>query len=471
MTTRTRIHIAAAAACLYALAAFAPAHAQHDHNHDHDHQHAEKPSPADALTAAETPDTPAGHALRWIIDALRAGRIDTAGRFSDDFLEAVTENRLRTVLMGLASGSEGYVLIRVDETDPHNLVGVARARSDGSAWRILLSTETEEPHRINGLLFQPAPRELVGTLTGWDDADDAMHALDAESVSLYVARVGDDGELHAVHALNENEHLAIGSAFKLWILGALAEKIRNAEASWDEPLAIDEDFKSLPSGVMQDLPHGATAPLAEYALKMISISDNTATDHLLRRVGRDNAHAWMTLRTKAHERNTPFLATREFFTIKLSMDGELLDRYADADAPTRARMLNDEVYFGQPSPLLIQAWTKPQRIDEVEWFASAAELARTLAELRTIGQSDDMRPLAEALTTNPGVPFDDEHWQRAWFKGGSEPGVLNLTWIAERNDGETFAVVLTANDTKQPINEAMAVGAAQRIFEHLQSID
>ena len=474
MTARTPHRFAAAIVALVLVVL--PAFAQHDHPHDHDHDHAHPqqnraPAIADTIPSVDPPDTPAGRRLDWLLKTLRGAEFDTAGRFHPDFLAHVEEERLQAVLKGLAGASEGYILIRVDEENPHSLVGVARARSDGSAWRIILTTEADEPHRINALFFQPAPHELLGPLHNWEVADKALHNLEAGAVSLHVARVRDDHSLETIHAHDPDRPLAIGSAFKLWILGALAREVEHARAAWDEPLPIIEEYKSLPSGVMQDLRDGDTAPIAEYALKMISISDNTATDHLLLRVGRNNVHAWMAERTADPKPNTPLLATREFFTIKLSMDETLLDRYADADTIQRIRILNEEVALNRPSPLLIQAWLMPQRIDKVEWFATTHELARVIAELRAISKQHNMAPVADALTTNRGVPFDEAHWKRVWFKGGSEPGVLNLTWLMERADGEVFTLVMTANDTERPINEAATVGLAQRIIEYMQTID
>jgi hypothetical protein len=52
----------------------------------------------------------------------------------------------------------------------------------------------------------------------------------------------------------------------------------------------------------------------------------------------------------------------------------------------------------------------------VEWFFSTRELCALMAEVR--GQ-----PL---MQVNPGVA-NPEDWETISFKGGSEPGVLNLT--------------------------------------------
>ena len=69
---------------------------------------------------------------------------------------------------------------------------------------------------------------------------------------------------------------AIGSAFKLYVLGALARAVADGDATWQERLAIRDAWKSLPSGAMRDEPAGSAFTLRHYAEQMISVSDNTA---------------------------------------------------------------------------------------------------------------------------------------------------------------------------------------------------
>ena len=53
---------------------------------------------------------------------------------------------------------------------------------------------------------------------------------------------------------------------------------------------IRDELDSLPSGTTQDEPPGTGLPVRELALRMIAMSDNTATDHLIDLVGRDAAY-------------------------------------------------------------------------------------------------------------------------------------------------------------------------------------
>ena len=48
------------------------------------------------------------------------------------------------------------------------------------------------------------------------------------------------------------------------------------------------------------------------------------------------------------------------------------------------------------------------------------------------------------------------------FKGGSEPGVLNLSWLLRAQAGGWYAVAATWNDPEQTLDEARFVGLASR---------
>jgi len=59
----------------------------------------------------------------------------------------------------------------------------------------------------------------------------------------------------------------------------VAATVGDGTISWDTPVTIDDALDSLPSGDTQDLEPGAERTVRELAEVMISVSDNTATDH------------------------------------------------------------------------------------------------------------------------------------------------------------------------------------------------
>lgn len=418
------------------------------------------------VLGVEAPDTPAGRQLRWLLGAL-GGEDDPADpdRYAPSFLAQVPVERLRPLMEQLRA-AQGWEIVRVEERDEFALRALTRAQADQSSWWIIVGTLQEEPHRIETLLFQPAPEENIAPLENWAQLDEHLSET-GEWHATGVFRVNDDDSLEEVHTGGTERRLALGSTFKLWVIGALAERIGEGEAAWTDTLPITPEGLSLPSGEMQDFPIGQLHPLSEYALKMISISDNTATDHLIHALGRETVERWMAARHGHPELNTPFLTTREIFTIKLSDDHEMLHDYASASPAERRAMLNGRVAENAPNKLMVTAWLTPQAIDEVEWFATPREIAVALADLDAMTREPGMEPLYEALSANPGVPLDPSVWPRRLYKGGSEPGVISLSWLVEHTSGQRFVFFLAVNDRAEQVDQNRIIGLAQRGLQFL----
>src|SRR5207253_3230121 len=74
---------------------------------------------------------------------------------------------------------------------------------------------------------------------------------------------------------------------------ALGQAVVDGKIKWDDQLPIKTEYKSLPTGTLQAQPEGKTFAVSEYADNMISISDNTATDHLIHHLGRMAVEEYM----------------------------------------------------------------------------------------------------------------------------------------------------------------------------------
>ncbi|MDI3284259.1 serine hydrolase [Polyangium sp. 15x6] len=168
------------------------------------------------------------------------------------------------------------------------------------------------------------------------------------------------------------------------------------------------------------------------AALMIAQSDNTATDALIHLLGR-----------AAIERhapgNTPLLTTREFFVLETPQNAALLERFRAADPAGRRAMLDELRKTPLPS---LEAYTHdgPRALD-VEWRFTARDLCALLEKTKDL-------PVARL---NPGLASPKE-WDVIAYKGGSEPGILNLSTWAERG-GRRHCIVATWNHT-EPLDEA-----------------
>jgi hypothetical protein len=391
------------------------------------------------------------------------GEAQIEARFSPAFLAQVPAEELVSALAQVATAGPLRFGAILESSEPATLV----ARLDGSGGVSLRTTIVVEPSgagRITGLLFQPYTP--VRRPTSWDEVDDGLAGL-ASQASLLAVEVGREAPVHAREAERVG---AIGSAFKLYVLGALGAAIADGSASWDERLAVRDAWKSLPSGDMREEPAGRRFTLRRYAQEMIAVSDNTATDHLIHRLGRAAVEAELErMGAGTAPSALPFLTTREMFALKLSATDEFRRAYIAA-APQARRRLLARVDRLPVSVEKMSGWTSPRDIDSLEWFASPAGLVRAMVSLREAARRPGLAPIRAVLARNPGVVLDAATWRYPAFKGGSEPGVLCLTWLMERRDGRVFALALVLNDPGRDVDQAAAVALAEGALQLLGDV-
>lgn len=313
----------------------------------------------------------------------------------------------------------------------------------------------------------PLPARAAADWTTFDSA-----FIGAAPAAGFLAAEIVDGGCRPVHGVHEQDRLAVASTIKLYVLAELARQIAAGEAAWDEFYPIQDELKSLPSGSMVALPAGSRRPLREYAEHMIGESDNTATDHLIARLGRENIEAHLaSFGHGAPELNSPFLTTREVFTFRIGMAPDAVATYLAAPESEQRRTLAAVV---DSYPLLDVGWgnwVAPKWADNVEWFASPLELCTVLAYLSDRGREPGLRPLHDILMQNRGGNISRSDWPGAGFKGGFEAGVYNLTWLLERQDGRTFVLTAGFNDPVNYIDQGVTGILALRAADLLAATE
>ena len=69
------------------------------------------------------------------------------------------------------------------------------------------------------------------------------------------------------------------------------------------------------------------------------------------------------------------------------------------------------------------------------------------------------------MAINPSAtPAIKANWHYIGFKGGSEPGVLNLTWLLTDKAGRDWVLTLGWNNPRAVVDEGKMEGIAQRIL-------
>jgi beta-lactamase class A len=322
-----------------------------------------------------------------------------------------------------------------------------------STLRLEMSVADAPPHLIESLLVTAADakgdtvRDVLGAIT----------ALPGQ-VALAAMRLG-DGEPKSVLVEQADRPLAIGSAFKLFILAELVREVKAGERRWTDVVPLDR--RSLPSGFLQTWPEGAPLTLHSLAALMISQSDNSAADTLLALLGREKVERSLAaFGVRAPERLRPFLSTREAFLLKAG-EPSLQSRWIAAGEAARRALLAREV-AGQSLEAVDPSrfGAGPLAIGDVEWFASPADLVRTIDWLRRSGDAQALGILA----INPGIRSLRRDFAYAGFKGGSETGVLNLSFLLRRRDGIWLAVAVTWNNPAAAVDEGQLVALTSRLL-------
>ncbi|WP_353542248.1 serine hydrolase [Deinococcus xinjiangensis] len=266
-----------------------------------------------------------------------------------------------------------------------------------------------------------------------EEAQAAFAALGGQ-VSLLVQEAGQA----PLVALNSGRLLGIGSAFKLGILSELQAQVKAGKLNWTDQITLLDAMKSLPSGTLQDAPAGTQYTLQDLATRMIRDSDNTATDLLLQKVGREGVEARLG--------QSAIPSTREFFALKNPANLELLRAYRAAGLNVAARrdVLAQAASAPLPSAALFGEGKTLAR--DVEWFVSTERLCRLMSDVAALPE----------MQINAGVANKND-FERVSYKGGSEVGVLNLTTQVTNKAGKTYCVSATWNDAA-PLNEAEFLG-------------
>ncbi|MFV0307214.1 MAG: serine hydrolase [Desertimonas sp.] len=406
------------------------------------------PSDASLVTGSVVADP----ALRAVLDQITGWVQEPttvpAAAFAAAFLAEIPIDDVRAALASLGGGD--WTMSDVEVLNPR----WATAIITGPNGELLVDVEIDDAGQIAALIFENAGLREPPT-----SMEDLLSQLGAggERTALVVADIV-DGNCVATTDSNADQVMPIASGFKLYVLGAVAGAILDGELTWEQEVTIRPELRSpwVPLAVAD----GDTMTVRDLAQIMIEVSDNTATDHLMDLVGRDAVEAMLT--TFGHHDpaiTTPMLMTREMSVLKTHP--ELLDRFAAADEATRREILATEV-AAAPTPGDDNVWSVPRAVFEVEWFATPNDLCRALAGLHAMSAEPGLEPIAQIMSTNPGMITDPARIDTVWFKGGSEPGVLVGAWLAQRTDGSWFVSAGGAASSTTPIDPVVIelVGSA-----------
>jgi beta-lactamase class A len=336
---------------------------------------------------------PAARQLGWLLSQVNAARTptqaDIAVHFSSGFLKDVPPSALVLAIGSISAQRPMHIASIVGPVTPLKMAArLTTAR--GPDLLVTIAVSAQPPNRIDSVDFVPSVKSTP--VVSWASADRALARLGSH-VGLFAAQVSGGRLGRIIYARNADAPEAVGSAFKLYVLGALAHAVRDKRAAWSEQLAVHESWKSLPPVGMQTAAAGSHFTLRYYAEQMISVSDNTATDHLIHRLGRAAIeHEFVVLGNRSAGRDRPLLTTREAFDLKLAAPPSLLARFAAAGERERRDLLRQADALAL-NPASLSGWIAPRQIGTVEWFASPSDLGRAMIALEALANKPGLDPV------------------------------------------------------------------------------
>jgi beta-lactamase class A len=411
------------------------------------------PAAAQPAAAAAQPAEPTALEARSLqVVELLNGEVQPEEIFTPAFRAAIADEQIKTLSASLSAqfGRAVEVSLLAPREGMRAALEISFERGIAKGG---IALDPAENNRINELRFTSVDSLAVAG----DTADKIAADLGAlpGSVNAWFGPLGGA----PVISRNAEVTLALGSTFKLYILAALAEDVKAGRRKWSDVVVLTE--KSYPSGQLQDWPQGSPVTLHTLASLMISISDNTATDQLIKVLGRNRILQLIIASGHADPwANDEFLSTRELFMLKA--DQKLADQWRSDDSGLQIGALNEMASRANP-PLdeINAAFANGPKALDIEWFASPADLAKLFAHMR---KTADPKAF-EILAINPSATDAIKaNWGAIGFKGGSEPGVLNLTWLLTDKAGRDWVLTLGWNNPEAVVDEGKLEGIAQRIL-------
>ncbi|GAB1353600.1 hypothetical protein MASR1M12_23360 [Erysipelotrichia bacterium] len=379
--------------------------------------------------------------------------------FTEDFLKTVTEKRLHEIISFYQNevGSFTRVETLKDGYKLHFVKGTVPA-----------SLSINEKNLISGLWFgvpEKSEDSFAEILEAFKKSPDRTSVCvlrykvpaTAEAGQTAASQSENSLQPEVVAELNASQPMGIGSTFKLYLLKALEDDVVAGRRSWTDIIELREDWKSFPSGILQDWNPGSRHSLETLAGLMISISDNTATDHIFNLLGAETVRKYLP-ETCKDTFNTGQLLKMKFFYPEKAAE------FIKADQKGKDAILREMdsiIPASIASYSSIYTLDKPVLIDELEWFVSTRKLCETIWTLR-----DSTRIRINAAS---GL-INRADWHIAGFKGGSEPGVINYTWLLQKTPtSPIYTVSFTANNSLKTIASDEFNLAVTRILNLLKN--
>jgi hypothetical protein len=160
------------------------------------------------------------------------------------------------------------------------------------------------------------------------------------------------------------------------------------------------------------------------------------------------------------------MSTLEMF--KLKGVAGLADRYLAKNEAGRRAMLGGEI-AGLPNSTITPGLFKdgkPVLIDRLEWYFTPNDIVRIYDWIRHNSEGGAGAEARKILAINGALPpASATAWAYVGYKGGSEPGVINLSWLLQGKDGNWYVVTGSWNDPVNAVDLTKFFGLLSRAVD------
>jgi hypothetical protein len=373
------------------------------------------------------------------------GEVAPESFFASSFLAAVPPAQIKAISDSFVKQhGKALSVSAVQRNGPNN--AVLQVEYEKATATIEITTEAVPPFKVAGLLAK-----------GFAVKGDSIEKIEADFRALHgssgfiVQKLTDSGAV-TQHALNPDKQFATGSTFKLYVLAELASQVASGQRRWSDvvPLGV----RNHSSAGTQNWPLDTPVTLQTLATWMISVSDNAATDALMRELGRDAVEGKLaSIGHSAPDKALPMLTTVEAFALK--SNPALRQRFEKAtEAGQRELLASERAALSYGAIDMSQLGSGPVAIESIEWSASPEDTALLLNNLRR----SNSQTARDVMAVNSGIgQAAAGKWRYLGYKGGSEPGVISMSFLAQSKAGEWYAISGSWNDpAKEVDNNAFA---------------
>ena len=403
------------------------------------------------------PDSPAVTQLRWLLASM--ARVPLSGQETRAHVDAGYLATLRPATFNqlLQAGSqwlhaENGAALQSLRVDTNSLaIGIVAATRNRPRARVAVTVDSHG--LIANLDMGPTIRGPVPS--SWAGVDAALRSV-TRHPHLLVADVS-NGSCRPLHRIDADTPVPFGSVLKLYVLDALARDVAAGKVRWDQPLTITSRLKSVPSGVLQYEPDGTRITVREAAARMISISDNTATDLLINLVGRAAVEASLADAGMADPtRDRPFLTTREAFVLAVERWPSLARRYLAADEAGRRTLVKTADQLPLPTVSAMRALGKRGGTSP-DWVASSSDICRAYLSLMALNRRPGLSTVGRVLSLDDdALELHPNGWTATWHKGGVGSTFTSLAYLATTRTGHSYVVIVQAGNPSRPADPMAA---------------